>query len=210
MIPSFLMAANLGHYIVAFGYIGIFLVIFAESGFLLGFFLPGDSLLFTIGILSSQEHFNIWILLMLCSAAAILGDNFGYYCGKRFGPKIFVRENSFFFSGKNVERTKKFFDRYGKKTIILARFVPVVRTFAPIMAGVGEMPYRTFFSYNIIGGILWCSSALLAGHFLGKFFPGTEKYLSIIILVVILISLLPVAREFIKKKKDSDDSLKNL
>ncbi len=190
--------------IVAFGYIGIFAVIFAESGFLLGFFLPGDSFLFTLGILSSQGLFSIWFLVALSIVAAISGDNFGYYCGKRFGPKIFDREKSFFFNKKNVDKTREFYERHGKKTIIFARFVPVIRTFAPIMAGVGKMEYKTFFSYNVIGGILWPSALLLGGYFLGKVFPGSEKYLGFIVIAIIAVSFLPILKEFLVKKAEKD------
>ena len=190
--------AQLQDLIIAFGYIGIFTAIFAESGFLLGFFLPGDSLLFTLGLLASQGHFDIKILITLCLAAAILGDSFGYYVGKKIGPKIFSKNESFFFRKKNIERTEEFFKKYGKKTIILARFVPIVRTFAPILAGVGNMEYKTFFSYNVIGGTVWSVGFLSMAYFLGKLFPGIERYLSIIIVLIIFVSALPIIINFIK------------
>src|SRR5947208_1596921 len=131
-------------YIIAFGYVGIFITLFAESGFLLGFFLPGDSLLFTVGILASQGYFSIGILIILGILAAILGDSFGYWMGSYFGPKLFNRKDSMFFKQEYVDRTEEFFKKYGVKTIILCRFVPIVRTFAPILAGMGSMRYRTF------------------------------------------------------------------
>lgn len=187
--------------IIAFGYLGIAGVVFAESGFLLGLFLPGDSLLFTVGLLASQGFFNIWILIPLAIIAAILGDSFGYYCGRKFGPKIFSRENSIFFNKKYVTQTEAFYAKYGKKTIILARFVPIVRTIAPIFAGVGNMHYPTFISFNIIGGIVWAGGLLGISYFLGSIFPGTERYLSYIIAGIIIISVVPVVKEFLKKKQ---------
>src|SRR3989338_1165858 len=127
------------------GYLGLFGIIFAESGLFIGFFLPGDSLLFTAGFLASQGYLNIWLLVPLCFAAAVLGDNFGYAFGRRVGPKIFRKEESLLFHKHHLERARTFYERHGKKTIILARFVPFARTFAPILAGIGEMHYRTFF-----------------------------------------------------------------
>ena len=186
--------------IITFGYLGIFAVIFAESGFLLGFFLPGDSLLFTVGLLASQGFFNIWVLIPIAILCAILGDNFGYWCGAKFGPKIFSREDSFFFHRRHVERTRAFYERYGKKTIILARFIPIIRTFAPILAGVGKMSYQTFFSYNVLGGVIWTAGLLSAGFFLGKQFPGLDRYVTLIVGVIVIISVLPIISEFIRKK----------
>jgi len=189
---------NIQNFIIAFGYIGIFLTFFAESGFLFGFFLPGDSLLFTLGLLASRGYFNIWILAILCVAGAILGDNFGYFFGKKFGPKIFKREDSLLFHKQHAERAKKFYEEYGKKAIVLARFIPVVRTFVPIFAGVGEMNYKIFFSYNIFGGLFWVGGMLFLGYTLGNIFPQTEKYLSLIIAGVIIISFIPVIKLFRK------------
>jgi len=173
------------------GYLGLFGIIFAESGLFVGFFLPGDSLLFTAGFLASQGYLNIWLLVPLCFAAAVLGDNFGYAFGRRVGPKIFKREDSFLFHKQHLERARSFYERHGKKTIILARFVPFARTFAPILAGVGEMHYRTFFSYNVIGGFLWAVCLPLLGYFLGSMIPGIDRYLLPIILAIVIISILP-------------------
>jgi len=141
--------------IKAIGYFGIFFIIFAESGLFFGFFLPGDSLLFTAGLLASQGYFDIAILILLTTLGAILGDQIGYLFGKKVGPKIFNYDESLLFKKKYITDAENFYQKHGKKTIILARFVPIVRTFVPILAGVGKMHYRTFFSYNIIGGILW-------------------------------------------------------
>lgn len=190
--------------IFAFGYIGVAVVLFAESGVFLGFFLPGDSLIFTAGILASKGHFNIWVLLPLCAAAAILGDSFGYYFGKKIGPKIFSRHDSFFFNKKYIDKTMRFYAVHGKKTIILARFVPIVRTFAPILAGVGEMKYKTFFIFNVIGGLLWTIGFLSAGYFLGSLFPATEQYIAVILIGIILLSFTPIAYELWKEKRNGN------
>lgn len=193
--------SSLQNIIIASGYLGIFVTIFAESGFLLGIFLPGDSLLFTLGLFASRGSFSIWVLLPLSIVAAIAGDSFGYFSGKKFGPAIFNRDDSFFFRKSYIEKTRHFYEKYGKKTIILARFVPIVRTLAPIFAGVAGMNYKTFVSYNIVGGILWPSSMLLAGYFLGTWFPSIQHYLSEVIIVIILLSVSPMVFEFIKSRR---------
>ena len=187
--------------IQAVGYLGIFGIVFAESGVPVGFFLPGDSLLFAAGLLASQGFFNIWVLIIFIPVAAILGDNFGYWFGAKVGPKIFTREDSFFFHKKHIERTLNFNIKYGNKAIILSRFIPVVRTFTPILAGVGQMPYRTFLKYNILGGVLWGTGMPLLGYFLGSLIPNIDQYLLPIILVIIAISFSPIIHEIIKHKK---------
>jgi membrane-associated protein len=187
-------------YIIAFGYAGIFITLFAESGFFLGFFLPGDSLLFTAGILASQGIFNVWYLFILGAIAAIAGDSFGYWMGTTFGPKLFNRDDSFLFKKEYVDRTEAFFVKHGVKTIVLARFVPIVRTFAPILAGMGSMRYRTFVTYNIIGGILWTGGFLGISYYLGIKVPGIGHYLEYIILAIIVASVVPIAIDFMRKK----------
>jgi membrane-associated protein len=187
---------NLINFISTAGYIVIFLTIFAESGFLLGFFLPGESLLFTLGILASQGYLNIWYLVVICIVAAITGDSFGYWTGKYFGPKLFRKEESLFFKKAYLEKTEAFYKKYGTKTIIIARFVPIVRTFAPIMAGVGSMKYSTFLRNNIIGGFIWAGGVLLLSYFVGQQIPDIEKYLLPVILSIIFLSVLPVLYEF--------------
>jgi len=187
--------------IIGFGYLGIFGAVFAESGFFLGAFLPGDTLLFTVGLLASQDYFDMKILLPLAALCAILGDNFGYYFGRKVGPKIFTREDSFLFRRSHVQKTKAFYDRHGKKTIILARFVPIIRTFAPILAGVGGMEYKTFFLFNVIGGVGWTASMLLAGYILGNFIPGLERYLEWIILGIIALSVSPFFIEWWRSRR---------
>lgn len=194
---------NIEHVLIVGGYVGLFAIIFAESGFFAGFFLPGDSLLITAGLLAYRGYFDIWLIVALCVVAAILGDSFGYTFGKYVGPKIFTREDSFFFHKKHIERARDFFKRYGKRAIILARFVPVVRTFTPIFAGVGLMPYRQFLSYNIVGGLIWGGLLPLGAFFAAGYIPGFENYFEYIIVGVIIVSLVPVLIGFIKNKKSN-------
>ncbi len=173
------------------GYLGLFGIVFAESGLFLGFFLPGDSLLFTAGFLASQGYGNIMLLLPVCFFAAVLGDSFGYAFGRKVGPRIFTREDSLFFRKEYITRTRAFYDRHGGKTLILARFLPVVRTFAPIFAGVGKMRYPTFFFYNLIGGFFWAVGLTVLGYTLGSVIPGIDRYLVPLVLGIIVISMLP-------------------
>lgn len=182
-----------------FGLLGIFVIVFAESGLFFGFFLPGDSLLFTAGLLASQGYFNIVVLIFGLIIASILGDNVGYAFGRKIGPAIFKKEDSFFFNKKYVEKAHNFYEKYGNKTIILARFVPVVRTFAPIVAGVGAMDYKKFITYNCIGGILWSVLLTGAGFILGSIIPGIDKYLLPIIFGIIVVSFMPAIWHIVKR-----------
>jgi membrane-associated protein len=172
-------------------------IIFAETGLLVGFFLPGDSLLFTAGIFCTKSNptgvplLNIVTLNILVVAAAIIGDTVGYWIGAKAGPKIFTREQSLFFNKQHLLRTKAFYERHGGKTIIIARFLPIFRTFAPVVAGVGKMGYRRFVAFNVFGGIGWVLSMTLAGYTLGKIFPGITKRLDMIIVGIVVVSLLP-------------------
>jgi len=186
--------------IKALGLLGVVGIVFAESGLFFGFFLPGDSLLFTAGFLASQNLISIFWLLILCFIAAVVGDNVGYYFGRKTGPKIFNKEDSIFFHKSHIEKAKAFYDKYGKKTIFIARFIPVVRTFVPIVAGVAQMEYTTFMRYNLIGGFVWTWGMLGAGYLLGSVIPNAEKYLTPIILVIIFVSILPAVIEFIKHR----------
>ena len=190
------------HLIAVVGLVGVIAIIFAESGLFFGFFLPGDSLLFTAGLFASQGHINIFWLVVGCAIAAILGDSVGYAFGKKVGPALFHREDSFFFHKKHAERAKVFYEKYGSKAIVMARFVPIVRTFAPIVAGVGGMEYRRFISWNVIGGILWTFLVSLAGYFLGKAYPATEHYLNYIIILIIVISVVPIFVEWFRSRKN--------
>ena len=180
--------AELGRMTAYFAFFGI---IFAESGLFFGFFLPGDSLLFTAGFLASQDILNIWVLVPVFFVAAVLGDSVGYSFGRRVGRRIFNRDDSFFFHKKHIDRAEKFYEKHGKKTIIIARFVPVVRTFAPIVAGIGKMDYSTFLAYNVIGGVLWAVGLTIAGYILGAVIPNLDKYLHIVVGIIIIVSLLP-------------------
>jgi membrane-associated protein len=184
-----------------FGTIGVISIVFAESGLFFGFFLPGDSLLFTAGLFASQGYFGITALVLGCMVAAIAGDSVGYIFGHRVGKAIFTKEDSRFFNKKHIERAQIFYEKYGVKTIVIARFIPIVRTFAPIVAGVGQMKYRTFVSYNIIGGISWVALMLGAGYVLGRSVPGIQSYLHYIVLIIIMVSFVPVALEFIKSRR---------
>jgi len=183
------------------GVAGLFFVIFAESGLFFGFFFPGDSLLFTAGFLASQHILNIEVILWGVFLCAVLGDSTGYWFGRKVGIKIFNTDDSFFFNRKYIERTEVFYNTYGNKTIFLARFVPIVRTFAPILAGVGNMKYKDFFMYNVGGGFIWSFAVILAGFFLGQTIPNLDGYLLPIVLFIIFISFLPVIFEIARSKK---------
>ena len=195
---------NIEQLVQTFGYVGLFAIIFAESGLFFGFFLPGDSLLLTAGLLAwridpatGHPFLNLPLLLLILPIAAILGDNVGYWFGKKTGPRIFNRENSRFFKRKNLLAAKAFYDKHGGKTIVLARFVPFIRTFAPIVAGGVEMEYRRFFMWNFFGGLLWAVGVTLVGFGIGTFFKDTvdpetlDKYFLLLIIAVIFISALP-------------------
>ncbi len=182
------------------GLIGVLIIVFAESGLFFGFFFPGDSLLFTAGLLASQHLINIETLVIGAFVCAVLGDSVGYWFGKKVGPKIFTKEDSIFFHKKHIERAQNFYNEYGNKTIFLARFVPIVRTFAPIVAGVGQMKYRNFLTYNIIGGFVWAFGMTLGGYFLGEAIPNIDKYILPIILLIVLLSIMPIIIEGFKKR----------
>ncbi|MBN2086134.1 MAG: VTT domain-containing protein [Anaerolineales bacterium] len=175
------------------GYIGMTAIIFAESGLFFGFFLPGDSLLLTAGLLAARGELNLGILLLTLTPAAILGDNVGYWFGKKAGPPIFNRDNSLLFRRKNLLAAKAFYEKHGGKTITIARFMPFIRTFAPIVAGAVEMDYKRFMLFNLLGGLLWAVGVTLAGFFLGQWIPPEvlDKYFLLILIVVIFLSALP-------------------
>ena len=183
--------------IETFGYAGLFVIIFAESGLFFGFFLPGDSLLLTAGLFASQGEFGmkLSVLLPLLFIAAVLGDNVGYWFGRKAGPPLFTREDSLLFKRRNLLAAKAFYDKHGGKTIILARFMPFIRTFAPIVAGAVEMEYRKFWIFNLVGGVMWAVGVTLAGYLLGKAFPPEilDKYFLVLVSLVIFLSVLPTA-----------------
>lgn len=201
---------NLPALIKTIGYLGLFGIVFAESGLLIGFFLPGDSLLFTAGLLASEGFLNIYLLLFILFIAAVLGDNVGYAFGRKVGHRIFNRKDSLLFHKDNLMKAEKFYEKYGPSTIILARFIPIVRTFAPIVAGVGKMNYTRFFTFNLVGGFLWTFSMTLAGFLLAKIIPNIENYLTLIIAIIIFLSILPPIYHFIKEKKGKNKWKKSL
>ncbi|MEK7616776.1 MAG: VTT domain-containing protein [Patescibacteria group bacterium] len=173
------------------GYLGVFTIVFLESGLLIGFFFPGDSLLFTAGFLASQGFLDIKILVPGCFLAAIAGNSTGYYIGKKFGRKLFNKEKSFFFQKKHLERAERFYAKHGGKAIVLAQFVPVVRAFVPVVAGIGVMRYRRFIFFNLFGAVLWAIGVTLAGYFLGSTIPDVDRYLLPIVGLIIIASVLP-------------------
>lgn len=190
--------------ITLFGYPGIFAVVFLESGVPFGFFLPGASLLFTAGILASQGYFNPYILIPLVTIAAILGDNAGYWFGAKVGIKLFTRPDSRFFRHEHLAQAQHFYERHGAKTIVLARFVPIVRTFAPIVAGIANMNYRVFVTYNLLGAFLWATCITAAGWLLGERFPIIEQYLTPIIILIVFLTVIPVFREAWRARRASE------
>ena len=198
--PMEFLHFDLIEFIKLAGYLGVFGFVFAESGLLIGFFLPGDSLLFTAGFLASQGHLNIWVLAIGSFIFAVAGDSVGYAFGKRVGPALFSKPESRLFKPDHLLKAKVFYEKHGKRTIIIARFMPIVRTFAPIVAGIGEMHYRTFLAYNIIGGALWAIGLSFLGYFLGSVIPDIDKYLLPIIGGIILLSILPPIIHIIRER----------
>lgn len=181
-------------------YLGLFGTVFAESGLLIGFFLPGDSLLITAGILAKEGSIHLAGVMLAVALGAVLGDSAGYAIGRHVGPAVFRRQNSRLFKAEYVERTHAFFEQHGGKALILARFVPVVRTVAPTMAGVGNMSYRQFLSFNLIGALLWSLTVPLLGYLLGGLIPNLDHYILLIVGVVIVLSFIPVALELRKAR----------
>ncbi|MBW4692130.1 MAG: VTT domain-containing protein [Lyngbya sp. HA4199-MV5] len=185
------------------GHLAIWAVVFAESGLFIGFFLPGDSLLFTAGILASQNLLNIQLLVVGALICAVVGDNVGYITGHKFGRRLFRKEDSWLFHKKHLITAQRFYDKHGKKTIVLARFMPIVRTFAPIVAGIGAMHYRTFITYNLIGGFVWTFGITLLGYFLGKTIPDVDKYLLPILGVILVVSIAPSILHLYQESKSN-------
>ncbi|MET7831345.1 VTT domain-containing protein [Micromonospora sediminicola] len=191
--------------ISTFGLIGILAIIFAESGVLIGLFLPGDSLLFTAGLLVADGrylHQPLWLVCLLVAVAAIAGDQVGYLFGKRVGPSLFRRPNSRLFKQENVHRANAFFARYGARSIVLARFVPIVRTFTPVIAGVSRMHYRTFVTYNVLGGLLWGTGVTVLGYFLGQI-SFVKSNIEFILIAIVLISVVPIGIQFLRARRRS-------
>ena len=202
MIQEFLSKLHHLDQLIAWaGYAGLTAIVFCETGLLVGFFLPGDSLLVTAGFIASQGGFDFWKLNALLCVAAIAGDSVGYMIGFYAGPKIFNKKDSFFFKKEYLEKTHCFFEKYGAKTIVLARFVPIIRTFAPTVAGVGRMSYKKFLVFNVFGGFLWVAGMTSVGYFLGRMVPGIDKKIHWVILIVIVVSFLPILIEWMKARK---------
>jgi len=178
-------------------------IVFVETGLFVGFFLPGDSLLVTAGIFAAAGHLNLGALLGFASVCAVVGDQVGYAIGRRAGQALYSREDSFFFRKKHLEKAHEFYEKYGGKTIVLARFVPIVRTFAPAVAGAANMNYRRFVSYNIFGGILWVWSTVWLGYSLGSVIPDVDRYIHLIIVIVVFLSILPGIIEVLRHRRAS-------
>jgi len=195
-----LQSWDLRELITIVGYPGIWSIVFAESGLFFGFFLPGDSLLVTAGLLASQNYFNIYVLCFILPIAAILGDSVGYWFGKKLGPKLFTQKSSKIFNKKHLDNAHDFYKKHGGKTILIARFVPIIRTFAPIVAGAAAMKYKKFISYNLFGGLLWTLSMLLLGYYLGTTVPNIDKYLIPVIACIVLVSFSPAIWEYLRNK----------
>ena len=183
------------------GYIALAIIVFAETGLMIGFFLPGDSLLVTAGLFAAKGDLNIFYLIGLLSVCAIVGDATGYSIGKRLGPALFKKEDSLLFKKKHLIAAHDFYEKHGGKTIIIARFVPIIRTFAPVVAGMAGMTYRRFALFNIVGGIGWVASMTMIGYGLVTMFPATEKHIEKVIIIVILISFIPPAIEWWRARK---------
>lgn len=206
----------------AYVYLGLIFIIFAETGLAVGFFLPGDSLLVVAGLFAAAGKLNLWVMLITLFVAAVVGDAVGYYSGKKMGKAIFSRPKSRFFNPKHLEKAHAFYEKYGGKTIIIARFVPIVRTFAPIVAGAANMTYKNFLVYNICGGFLWVTSMLLIGYFLGGVVEQLmrnvfgiegfklEDHIDKVVIVIVFLSILPMIIEYVKARRENKAANANL
>lgn len=195
--------SNLPELVQWAGLFGLAAIIFSETGLLIGVFLPGDSLLVTAGLLAARGYLNVYALAPVLTVAAICGNSAGYSIGRATGPRIFNRENSLFFNKKHAIRAHEFYEKYGRKTIVLAQFMPIIRTFAPVVAGVGGMKFRTFITFNIMGAILWIWSMVAIGYFLGSYIPGIDQHIEIVVAIVVFISLLPGLISWYRGKRAS-------
>ena len=200
------MFGNLEAFIQTASDLGLFGIIFAETGLLLGFFLPGDSLLITAGIVAAEGYIKIPLVMLVCTLAAMIGDSTGYWIGRKLGPLVFSRPENRFLNPKHIERAKGYFEKYGAKTFIIARFIPIVRTITPTMAGVSRISYPTFMVYSVLASVIWGCGLPLAGFLLGKSIPDLEKYILFVIGAVIIVSFIPVFIEFWKHRQESKAS----
>jgi membrane-associated protein len=202
LLDLFHQLTNVRELVRVGGYVGLTAIIFAETGLLVGFFLPGDSLIVTAGLLSAQPQFglNVYLLGVLLTAAAILGNTVGYAIGRATGPRLFTRDDSLLFKKKHLYRAQEFYRKHGGKTLIIARFMPIVRTFVPVVAGLAEMPIGAYTAYNVLGAVGWIWSMLFIGHFLGRVVPGIDKHIEPMILVIVFLSLLPALISWRREK----------
>lgn len=198
------LGVDLGELIRTVGLLGLFCIVFAETGLFLGFFFPGDSLLFVAGLLAAQGLFPVSVLILVLLVAAITGNMVGYWFGKKVGPKLFERDDSLLFRKAHVRRAQSFYEKHGAKTIMLARFVPIVRTFGPIVAGIAEMNYRSFMMYNVFGALLWTVGLTLGGYLFGNLITDIDRYLLPVILVIIIVSFLPAVWHIWKERHTSE------
>jgi membrane-associated protein len=193
LLDLFHQLTDVQHLVQVGGYVGLTAIIFAETGLLVGFFLPGDSLLVTAGLLAARPQFglNVWLLGLLLTVAATLGNTLGYAIGRYSGPRLFKRDDSLLFKKKHLFRAQEFYQKHGGKTLVIARFMPIVRTFVPVVAGMAQMNLRVYTAYNVLGAVLWIWSMLFIGYFLGRLIPGVDQHIEKVILIVIFVSLLP-------------------
>ena len=193
LLDLFHQLTNVRELVRVGGYVGLTAIIFAETGLLVGFFLPGDSLIVTAGLLSAQPQFglNVYVLGALLTVAAIIGNTVGYAIGRATGPRLFTRDDSLLFQKQHLYRAQDFYQQHGGKTLVIARFMPIVRTFVPVVAGLANMPLKAYTAYNVLGAVGWIWSMLFIGHFLGRVVPGIDKHIEPMILVIVALSLLP-------------------
>ncbi len=191
IIDLFQRLSNLPDLVQWAGLFGLAAIIFSETGLLVGVFLPGDSLLVTAGLLAARGYLNVYALAPVLTVAAICGNSLGYFIGRASGPRVFSRENSLFFNKKHAIRAHEFYEKHGRKTIVLAQFMPIIRTFSPVIAGVGGMSFRVFMTFNIIGAFVWIWSMVGIGYFLGTYIPGIDQHIGIVVVIVVFLSILP-------------------
>lgn len=187
-------------FVETFGYLGIGIIVFAESGLMLGIFLPGDSLLFITGLLATRGYFDITTLIIVIFVFAVTGDNLGYFIGHKLGKRVFKQKKSFIFNQENIQKTETFFTKYGKLTFIIQRFLPIIRAFAPLLAGVGKMNYKKFLFFDILGSALWSIIVTMLGFYLGSIFPSVDSYILPLVVIIIILSLIPTSIAYKRRK----------
>jgi membrane-associated protein len=208
IIDLFHRLSNLPDLVQWAGLFGLTVIIFSETGLLIGVFLPGDSLLVTAGLLAARGYLNVYRLAPALTLAAICGNTLGYFIGRATGRRIFNRENGLFFNKKHAIRAHEFYEKYGRMTIVIAQFMPIIRTFSPVIAGVAGMRFREFITYNVLGAVFWVWSMLGIGYFLGSYIPGIDKHIEIVVVIVVFISILPGLIGAVKARRRSRFSAK--